>query len=46
MGLIYDPRGLVGVTTAWPGVAGVLHKHTNQQCINNPLKVMNIVEKE
>jgi hypothetical protein len=24
VGLVYDPRGLLGVTTARPGVAGVL----------------------
>jgi hypothetical protein len=26
-GLVYDPRGLLGVTTARPGVAGVLWTH-------------------
>jgi hypothetical protein len=26
VGLVYDPRGLPGVTTARPGVAGVLHR--------------------
>jgi hypothetical protein len=25
VGLVYHPRGLAGVTTARPGVAGVLH---------------------
>jgi hypothetical protein len=25
VGLVYDPRGLPGVTTVWPGMAGVLH---------------------
>jgi hypothetical protein len=28
VGLVYDPRGLPGVTTARPGVAGVLHSIT------------------
>jgi hypothetical protein len=26
VGLVYDPTGLPGVTTARPGVAGVLHR--------------------
>jgi hypothetical protein len=25
VGLVYDPKGLTGVTTVRPGVAGVLH---------------------
>jgi hypothetical protein len=32
MGLVYDPRGLPGVTTARPGVAGVLHRQVYKIC--------------
>jgi hypothetical protein len=37
VGLVYDPRGLLGVTTARPGVAGVL------QMISEPTLVVSQV---
>jgi hypothetical protein len=39
VGLVYDPRGLPGVTTARPGVAGVLHAAIDQERLTKAVAV-------